>query len=96
MHKEELIALARQDRLRAVDHMYRQLLWRRIHEIMEQVDPPAEPDEQVGAVLERAKAAGDEDAARVISEEGRDALRQDASALVDQLVAKSDDNALTV
>lgn len=91
MHEEELKALARHDKARAVEHMFNRLLWLKLHEIIQRLDPPARDDETVEHMLSRAKDGGDADAQLLLTDSGREDVMQEARDLVDKLLAGSEE-----
>lgn len=96
LHEEELKALAVHDKPKAIEHMFNRLLWLKVHEIMERLDPPASDDETVGDMLSRAKDAGDADAERLMNDEGRSQVMQEARIFVDGLLDEGGDQDRTV
>lgn len=87
MHEEEFKTLARHDKPQAVEHMFNRLLWLKVHEIMQRLDPPATDDETVEHMLTRAKDGGDADAQLLLTDSGRELVMQEARDLVDKLLA---------
>lgn len=87
LYEEELKALAASDKPKAIEHMFNRLLWLKVHEVMQRLDPPASDDETVGDMLSRAKKAGDADAERLMSDAGRNQVMQEARVFVDGLLA---------
>jgi len=91
LHEEELKALAEHDKPRAVEHMFNRLLWLKLHTIMQRLDPPAEHDDTVEHMLTRAHEAGDTEAQDLMTDTGREKVRQEAEVFVDKLLAEDDD-----
>ena len=90
MYDEEVKALASHDKTKAVEHMFNRLIWLKMHEIMQRLDPPAQDGELVGDMLSRATAAGDEEAQYLVTDAGRESLMQEARDVVDKLLATDD------
>ena len=90
MHEEEIKALARHDKPKAVEQMFNRLLWLKVYEIMQRLDPPAQDTEKVGEMLSRALEAGDKEAQYLMTDTGRECVMKEARSLVDKLLAEDD------
>lgn len=74
----------------AVERTFYALALRKIDEITARLDPPPTQDETIEEVLSRALEAGDEEARRLVSEEGRESLMETAREMVSDMAGAED------
>lgn len=58
--------------------MFDRLLWLKLHEIMQRLNPPAQEDETVGDMHSRALAAGVDDARHLMMDASREDVMREA------------------